>query len=250
MLDAGKYLLFALLLCNTSSAFAFRFSPIYATIRPNGKENSATFTVENNQNEKVAIQLRVVKREEDTDGIESNETVAADFNLFPTQLLMGPGQVKKVRLTWTGKDIPKEELPFRLLAEQLDIQGLEAKKTTKAGKIKILMAYRASVYVEPPNVQANVVTEETQVIKENKESKLNFILKNNGTKHQVMVEPILAIAFKDENQKDVSISLEGKDLAAINDLNLLPGKIRKVSLPWSGPTPSGPITLDLKVKPE
>ena len=232
------------------SAFAFKFSPIYATLTPDGKGKSAAFDVENNQNAKIAIQFSMVKRTEGLDGTEVNDSAKESFNIFPEQLIMEPGQKRVVRVTWLGKEKVDKELPFRFMAEQLEIQGLEKKKEEKGGQIKILMAYKASLYVEPPNVSPDVVVEDVKVAKGEKGTALHLIFFNRGKKHILLDDPTLDVSFKDQSNKDVSLKIEGADLAPVNGINLLAGNKREFLLPWKDAVPSGPVAVALKVKNE
>lgn len=244
-----KLILFSLVALSISPlAQAFRFSPIYATLTPDSKGKTTTFTIENNQKTKIAVQITMLGREHDIDGKETNVPVKEKFNVFPDQLLMEPGQTKRVRLTWLGKDVPDKELAFRLMAEQLDIEGLQ-KKTKAKGQIKVLMAYRASIYVEPPKVAPELVVEEAKV-EPGKEPALTLTVFNKGGKHQLLLAPELAFNFKDKAGKETSVKLEGKDLEAIAENNVLPGDKRRFTVPWKHPLPEGELKADLKVKSE
>jgi fimbrial chaperone protein len=241
----------ALVIFCLSPAFAFRFSPIYATLTPDGKGKTASFSIENNQKVKVAVQISIFRREEAIDGTETNPSAKELFSIFPEQLLLEPGQTRSVRVSWLGKEPALQEIPFRLMAQQLDVQGISKPTDPKTAEIKVLMAYKASLYIEPPNVSPDVVVEDAEVIKVDKAgAKLKMTLHNRGKKHQLLIEPALKIAFKDQTDKDVNVQIEGKDLENMNEENVLPGNKRAYEIPWKHPMPKGPIQVAIKIKSE
>jgi fimbrial chaperone protein len=82
-----------------------------ATIDPASSSPTVNFDVINTTDAPVAVQMRATTRRIDRDGTEFNEDAADRLQVFPTQLILRPGQRQAVRVRWIGGGVPREELP-------------------------------------------------------------------------------------------------------------------------------------------
>lgn len=235
-------------LLSSFAAHSFQFSPIYATLKPKGREKSFTFAAANPNTEKAAVQITMYNRVEDIDGNEKNTPADDKFNIYPQQFVLKPKEVKRVRVTWLGEESPTQELAFRLEAAQLPVEDLnDSKKKAQGGQIKILMKYVASVYVEPDGVDSDIQVKSAEIVPQGKGHRLHLVFENKGMKHRLLDEPKLKITFTAKGEEK-TIELETKQLEALKEKNVLPGQERQFFIPWEQPKPEGPIKVELSLK--
>ena len=221
--------------------YAFKLTPIYATFAPEGREATRIFQVDNPGDSKIAVQISMAHRKVDLDGKEDLPKADKSFQLYPSHLILQPGQRRNIRVSWIGSKKPDRELTSRIIAEQLPVKGLSEKKK-KGAFIKILMRYIGSVYVEPQGVKAKIEIEKWKLIEG---EKLSLVIYNSGSKHQLLREPELRIKVNDgaksvEHKTEVIKELNGQNILAAGRRRFI------VKLPL---TVSGSITslaLDIK----
>src|SRR5688572_9827505 len=106
----------------------------------------------------------MLHRQVSVDGQEQGSNADDDFLVYPAQILLEPGGRQTVRVTWLGDPAPGQELPYRLLAEQLPIEQIwpdaGLRPTVAVGKLVILYRYKGSAYIRPRGVKPDVVLEE------------------------------------------------------------------------------------------
>ena len=202
-----------------------------ASFTPTGKAgdlgSSLAFVLENDGTTKIAIQVTMVHRKPDLDGKEELPSAEADFAVFPSQVILQAREKKTVRVSWIGKTLPTSELAYRIVAEQMDISGLNSdgkKDPDKGAKIQVLLKFQGSVYVSPPRAEAKLAVEEPKPLAE---GATELIIRNEGTKHQILNHPI--ITFETLDRKGTFVLTE-KDLAPLSGQNVLAGTRRKFVL--------------------
>ena len=215
-----KIIIFLLLSFN---AHAFRLSPMVLELKPWAKGSSGTFSVENGNKEKVAIQFEMRRRIVNLDGQEDRPP-AEGFIVYPEQLTLNPGEKRNIRITWTGEQNPEKELPFRLVASQLPVQFAE-KKNENGGKLNFLLEYVASVYIVPEKGTAKVRLEKISI---NSKNEAEFVLSNEGKMHQLFND--FQVTFKNGEK---TYAPDSETLKEIKSENILAGnkRIFRVPLP-------------------
>lgn len=212
--------------CLSLAAFvpvaAFQFSPMSSSIDPTTSLPTTTFEARNGTGDPIAVQLRVVTRQVAPDGTETNRDASEQFQIFPSQLILRPGQVQSVRVRWLGPRDIEEELPFRIVAEQLPI-NLSREQADAAG-VRFLLRYRTTLYIRPPGVEAEVSVTDIAIDTETEE--LIVEVTNTGTRHQLLSDGI--VEFWDGAQ---SFPVPSGEIEAIASVNLLPGTVRRVRVP-------------------
>lgn len=207
------------------NAFAFKFSPMSATLGIKEKDKSSLFYLENDSDQPIAIQVSILKREMDINGNESNTAIGNEFSLFPSQLIIPPNEKRSVKVTWMGNNQLDKEMAYRLIAEQLPID-LEKSKNKKAS-IKVLLRYMAALYVSSDQFESDV---KLTTLK-NAGNKISFEFENSGKKHQVLAN--LHLKLSDEKKKK-EISLTPEDLKGMTGENILALSKRVFTLPREG----------------
>lgn len=169
-----------------------------------------TIQIENESSAPMAIEISMAKRVMDEFGKETHPIVADQFQIYPEQIILASKQKRSIRVEWKGDKEIKEEMPFRLIAEQLPIE-MDGKP--KAG-IKLLLKYIAAIYVRPENVKSKIIAS----VKSYKGDNLQVLVKNTGSKHQILKDAVLILkAGKD--QKEIS----GEHLKGLSGENILAG---------------------------
>lgn len=209
----------------SSNSFAFKFSPMSASIGVKGSDSSSLFYLENDSNQPIAIQVSLAKREMDINGVETNSKIGDELNVYPTQLIIPANEKRSVKVYWSGKEIPLKEMAYRLIAEQLPID-LEKNKNKKAS-IKVLLRYVAALYVKAEDYSSEVSIKEIKTF----DKKISIEVQNAGKKHQVLAN--LNLKFLDE-KKHKEILFKSEELKGMSGENVLANSSRIFSFPREG----------------
>lgn len=224
-----KFTLILMALLFSASAFAFKFSPMSASIGIKNKDSSALFYLENDSDQPVAVQVSVAKREMDVNGVETNTKIGNEISIFPTQLIIPANEKRSVKVSWNSKENGnaklEKELAYRLIAEQLPI-NLEKAKNKKTS-IKVLLRYIAALYITDDDFSSDV---KFNGVKRN-ENKLSFEFENVGKKHQVLANLHLKVS-RDKNKKE--LELKPEDLKGMTGENILASSKRFFVFPCEG----------------
>lgn len=210
----------------SGSSWAFRFSPMVSTLAPSGPEATQTFLVENNNGEKIALQIDVYHREVDKDGKETRADTD-EFAVFPQQMVLEPGEKRNIRLTWTGAKQLKEELPYRLVVSQLPVDLKKPEQRKAGANITFLLQYVASVYVSPGSAAPKL---QVQSLKKISDSKVELVLKNSGSAHRVLKGVRLYAGSGKDSLSKTRTELKALKLKDIEAENVLPGRTRRFEI--------------------
>lgn len=208
-------------------AIAFVLTPMTTTFDPSGAGTTRAFQVENTSEEAIPVELTVLTREMDENGretqIQTPETEQR-FTIFPPQIILQPKQKRMVRVTWTGPSELDRELAYRLVAEQLPVEG-KKKDDKSGGIINVLLRYVAAIYVKPKSAKPSLKLASVDAIASSP-PKLALLFENTGTAHQVLSGISL---------KAGTTLLESAALPIMNGQNVLAGHKRRFEIAW----PSG-----------
>lgn len=234
MLTLGAMLLGAL------PASAFRLIPIEMEFEPTGRGATQIFRVENDTQLPIAIEIHITGRKMGPDGEDLPAEPSDEWVIFPEQLVLEPNQNQSVRVQWTGNPKPDQELAYRLIAEQLDVDIGQA--PVEGGKVKLLVQYKASIYVTPPGVkpQINVVSAGPRQLSDGVVMEVK--VRNDGTAHRILKDPTLVVEAGGK-----SVSIPADRLGGLAGENVLPGVTRGFLLPWPGDLPKGPLNAKLNL---
>src|SRR5690554_1711681 len=87
-----KILILVLLLsvCVITPIFAFQFSPLEQTFAPSGANSTKTYTIVNDSDDSIAVEISALTRDIDTAGREKNENATAYFSIVPSKVILRP----------------------------------------------------------------------------------------------------------------------------------------------------------------
>lgn len=202
------------------AAQAISFTPIEAEFTPSGRGSTQIFRLENTTAEPAAVEISMFTRAMAKDGEDILKEADDQFNVFPTQMVLQPGQVQTIRVQYVGPAGFESERAFRLVAEQLPIDVGQA-PATNGGRMRLLVKYIASVYVRPPNLKAALVVKKVNVI----DGKwLAITVENEGKTRKIMKDLTVTIG---------SVELTGVALKGMEGENVLAGTTRefRIALP-------------------
>ena len=222
-----------LILVVASASFvthAISFTPIEMDFAPTGRGSTQIFRLENTTPEPVAVEISMKSRLMKLNGEDDLQDAEDQFNVFPSQVVMQPGQVQSVRVQYIGPAALDRERAFRLIAEQLPIDVGQA--PSNGGRMRLLVKYVASVYVLPSNLKAILSITKLEVV----DGKwLAITMQNQGKTRKILKNISLDIG---------SVSLSSLDLKGLEGENILADTIREFRVPM----PAQPIDLKAAVR--
>lgn len=230
-----------LLLLTTSPAAAFRLIPIEMEFEPTGRGATQIFRVENDTTNPIAIEIHITGRKMGPDGEDLPAEPSDEWIIFPEQLVLEPAQNQSVRVQWTGDAKPDRELAYRLVAEQLDVDIGQA-PAQQGGKVKLLVQYKASIYVTPPGSKGILTVVGAGPHKLVDGTVMEVQVRNDGTAHKFLKDLTLTVSAGTK-----SVTIPTDRLGGMAGENLLPGVTRTFLLPWPAELPQGPITAKLNL---
>jgi fimbrial chaperone protein len=209
---------------------AISFTPIEMDFAPTGRGSTQIFRLENTTPEPVAVEISMKSRLMKLNGEDDLQDAEDQFNVFPSQVVMQPGQVQSVRVQYIGPAALDRERAFRLIAEQLPIDVGQA--PSNGGRMRLLVKYVASVYVLPSNLKAILSVTKLEVV----DGKwLAITMQNQGKTRKILKNISLDIG---------GVSLSSLDLKGLEGENILADTIREFRVPM----PAQPIDLKAAVR--
>lgn len=233
-------------------AGALTISPIRLDLAPSGRGATGTFLIRNKAAVRVAVELSMARRISDVDGKETNPPVEEGFLLYPQQVVLDPGEARRVRVSWVGDRNPRQELPFRLICEQLPVDLVATSTEGVGAHVRLMMRYLASVYVVPKGARHAVVVDEAHSeVGPDGAPRLVLVLDNLGNRHALMRNPVVRVSsgpIGKEAGGAAVLALEGPDLRGLLGENLLAGQRRKFVLPWPAALAPGKVHAEIDVE--
>jgi len=212
------------------AAHAISFTPIEMDFAPTGRGSTQIFRLENTTPDPVAVEISMKSRTMTRSGEDDLQDADDQFNVFPSQVVMQPGQVQSVRVQYIGPAVLDREKAFRLIAEQLPIDVGQA--PTNGGRMRLLVKYVASVYVLPSNLKAVLSITKLDIL----DGKwLVITMQNQGKTRKILKDITIDIGAE---------SLSGADLKGLEGENILAETTREFRVPL----PERPIDIKAAVR--
>ncbi|WP_374666891.1 molecular chaperone [Ramlibacter sp.] len=218
-------------------AHAMSFTPIEMDFSPSGRGATQVFRLENTTAEPTAVEITLKSRQMKADGEDVLADADDQFNVFPAQVVLQPGQAQTVRVQYVGPAALQAERAFRLIAEQLPIDVGQA--PTNGGRMRLLVKYVASVYVVPANVRAVLKTGEAKVVTAGNARWLEVPVTNEGGTRRILKNAQLEVAGR---------TLGAEQLKGLEGENVLAGTTRVFRVPAPADLPATPGAVRLIVQ--
>ena len=206
----------------SGSSYGFQFSPIAVNIEI-AKKSEETFTVKNDSDDPIAVELSLKHRVMTEKGVDVLSDADDDFVFFPQQMIVKPRSTQSVRIQYVGEKTLKSEKAYRIIAEQLPV-NLEAKSAEKSGgKIQIMLRYVGSVYIQPQGVKSKLIVKSIERASNEKgQQVLRVSIENKGSRHTLIERPTLTIG---------SVQLSESELSGLANENILAQMTRVFEIP-------------------
>lgn len=204
-------LVFTIIFLLTPSVFAYQLSPLNVTYDPTGSNSQKVYTIVNDSDSPIAVELKAVKRNMDIDGNESNDDASAYFLIQPSKMIIKPQSTQLVRVVYRGPRTVTKELNFRIISEQIPY-SVGVSQPESGQMISFLFVYSTSAYVKP----SRIVEKVSATAVENADGKLEITFENNGSVHQLLNNLSVTV-----NGGSGSYLLTDEDMGNIKGNNLL-----------------------------
>lgn len=212
------------LLAAVSLAAAFSVNPMTVELSPSGSGTVASFRIENDGNDPIALVISVLSRSVDKDGTEQNGHVGTDFVVLPSRVVLEPRTTRIVKVQWRGSAQLEIEGAYRVVVEQVPVVFSE----TNVSGIRIMFRYRASLYVVPPGAQGRLGLEGLKPSMQDGQAGFIATIRNNGNKHAVIKIATLMVRTSEQEY-----GLPDEALSGLIGLNMLASSSRAVFIPWA-----------------
>ncbi len=149
------------------------------------------FTLKNNDDSEINLQLKVYTWREDAEGKDVYEETA-DIIVFPKMLKIAKGEERIVRL---GVKAPSGavERTYRLYIQELPEESAQAKGAT----VKMLVRMGLPIFISPPKVEARGKIDSIAM----KQGTVDLKVKNSGNRHFFISSVIIKGRTRDGQEK-------------------------------------------------
>jgi fimbrial chaperone protein len=238
-------ILFLFLLLLNTSLSAFVLKPISMSFAPSGQNASKSFVVVNDSDKPIAVMITIANRNIALDGTEAWPEVDDAFMVYPPQLVLMPEEQQTVKVTWMRQGDLKDELAFRMIAEQLPID-LGKPELTKGheGGLKLMFKFVASLYVTPREGSADIVIDSVRRVTDSEQGDM-LVLKmhNQGQIHTIVRRADIQVMTKSGEEM---LSLIEDDFSKLKGVNMLSGLQREFKIPWPEKLPKLDLTAEAR----
>jgi len=202
--------LFFFLLLLAVDLYAYQLSPLSVTYSPSGIDSTKAYTITNDSDLPIAIEVKAYKRFIDTDGNEYTELAPQYFSIQPAKMIIRPQSSQIVRVQYRGPKTVTKEMSFRIVSEQITYsQGASLKQGNQM--INFLFVYGTAAYVKPTKVIESVTGSAVYM-----DGKIEITIANTGSVHQILDN--LSVTISDQSK---SYKLTEEELEGLKGVNLL-----------------------------
>ncbi|MDA1354188.1 MAG: hypothetical protein O3A01_06970 [bacterium] len=203
---------------------------------PTGRGSNRNLFVTNNTDKMMAAEIYAKRR-------SINPLTGADilvdeenFLIYPNQLLLQPGEQQVSTVTWLGEKNPAEELSFRIVVEQLNLDLGEQSGNQNNDSITVeftaLTKIVKAAYVTPSDASPKLVVKSAEAKLINGKKMMVVELQNIGTAHQIVRDLKLSAIPLDALGKDAGKAIDFSDTEFNGAFNMLSSGSRVFTVPW------------------
>ena len=212
-----------LLLLIPFTLMAYQLSPLNVTYDPTGAGSAKVYTIVNDSDSPIAIEVRAEQRIIDIDGNEANQDGSAYFSIQPSRMIIRPDSTQLVRVQYRGPQTVTRELSFRIISEQIAMPR-GAQEGESGQMISFLFVYSTSAYVKPSRIVESV----SPSVSVTDDGQLEIILENTGSVHQMLNS--IQIVLTGDNGAEYTLTEE--ELAPLSGQNLLTDSRLRTIIAW------------------
>lgn len=220
------------------AAYGFQVDLRKENFDTEGSGKTRSLIVMNKGTNLLAVEIAMVTRHIDVDGQETLGGPNIDFDIYPSQLLVNPGEDAHVTLVWNGTVKPDRELAYRLITKEIPFHD---DASFKVGSIELLVGRRFlnAAYVTPPNVKPNIRLQSLTASENKGVSSLVVVIENVGTAHKIVSGFAVNATHRVSGGKGVPLArpIEIRDPSFSKNINILPGGAMRFVIPWPADLP-------------
>ena len=209
------------LLFLSTALYAYQLSPLSATYDPTGAGSARVYTITNDSDSPIAIEINAYSRNIDLDGNEYTEDASAYFQIQPRRMIIRPQSSQLVRVQYRGPQTVTREMAYRIISEQIPY-SVGASEQESGQMISFLFVYSTSAYVRPSRVVERVSS--SAFI--NEDGRLEIRIENTGSVHQMLNSLSVTVSGDDGS----SYTLTEEEMGNVNGQNLLAGSTLRIVL--------------------
>ena len=234
------------MLIGLTPANSYDLKPIIIQLAPTGAGSIQSVLITNTHNEPIAVEVRAYTRLQNPDGTETRTPEDENLIITPPQMVIAPKASQSFKVRWVGDPAPDKEIAFRLVSTQLPIKFKNEKKGNIDVNVSMNYRYEAALYIVPPSSKPSARLTGLAPVKD-KDGKtwLEAKILSDGTRRAILSNPVLVVRPANGS---TPVTLEGEQMAAIADLNILVGNERVVRLPWPEGMAPGPVEGEFRTE--
>ncbi|MBN2035832.1 MAG: molecular chaperone [Chitinispirillaceae bacterium] len=236
----------------------YSMTPLVSTLDFSKNITSAEVVIKSEKGDAkipMAIELTVKARDVDMNGTKvsyRDDGSDKNFVVYPSQIVLMPGENQRVQIKWVGDAIPEKETAYGLIAKQAPVKlgDEDAERTKPEGRIHILVRYEGAIVVIPPGAKPRIVVDSALAGKDKEgKNRLILLIRNEGTGRQTMKGMKLRVSQIDKDGKIIpksSVSYTPKLVSQQIKQSLFPGYKRRLDLTWPPRVAVGPVRVTVE----
>ena len=229
-----KWLLPCLLVGGLTPVYvsAFQFSPLSQEIVLDRVRPSVNYTVQNTTESPIAVQIRAFTREIDPDGSEVNEPVGDTIHIYPSQMILRPGDIQVVRVRWSGSTDIERGRAYRIVAEQVPVD-LDQEEQEGSTLLRMVLRYSSTLFVQPPEAEPELTVLSVVPANDSDQSYL-VTIRNDGTGYARLDEGVLVLYYRGLQEE-----IPWTEIEEVAGHTIPPGVVREFTVSGIPFTPEG-----------
>jgi len=236
---------------------AYTVEPNLLVLAPGGAESSAFLRLTNRTLKPAAVELVINEFGRDIEGRPIlGRRVEDEFIVYPSQLVLMPGDEAGIQVRWIGAAVPDVERAFALTTREVAIplpvsDPPEAAPDQQGARISVnvLVNYDVRIYVRPRGAKPRVTVEHVSVQQRSapEPDLLEITLANLGTAHQQLRGLALVMMALDADGSPLrlpSVTVAAREVPGMSAA-LLAGDRRRLRVPRPAGLPGGAVRVTL-----
>lgn len=227
-------------------AYGYTFSPSTLSMSASGSNSSYIYTIHNESNKLVPIDISINEFSKDIDGNHiQGQIVYDDFIIYPAQFILNPGEKRSIQVRWVGIQSVDIEKNYTIHCKEVLLPEKEQELTGFNAVVKVKKNYMGRLYIKPTKGSPDIhLVSVSAPLNDVGEQMLELIVKNQGNIHGNLAPYSFEVQAIDETNGNIlgSIVLNKEEIPKMASA-IHAGAERRYLIPWPKDLP---IT-DLKV---
>ncbi|MBN2790666.1 MAG: molecular chaperone [Candidatus Delongbacteria bacterium] len=228
---------------------AYTFGPSVVTLTTNGNSSSYLYTISNQEDRPIPIDISILKLTKDIDGNPvQGEEVHDDFVIYPAQFILKKNEERSIQVRYVGKQDIENELSYTIFCKEIELPKKKNNDVSFSASINVLMNYAGRLYVKPINASPDIVIESIGApLSDKGEQELEIVCINNGNLHGKLTSASFLIrqgARKEDSGNLKPLILTMNEVPAMASSILAKSK-RRFRILWPEQIPLGQINVEL-----